>query len=600
MCILKTIILIILVFMPIKEIALHAQDNELDKLIGDRDERMEWWIEARYGMFIHWGPYAVLAGEYKGEKIEFLGEWIMQRARIPVQEYRAMAAGFSPEKFNADNWVQTAKAAGMKYIIITAKHCDGFAMYDSDVTDYNIHDWTGFGRDVIMELKEACNRYGLKLGFYYSQNWDWDHPDAKGLMNDWDYPDTGARDPERYYRNKCYPQVRELVEKYDPDIMWFDVPTDITREQSIELLKIVRKHHPNIIVNDRISHEHFEKRIDLGDYLTPEQFVPAEGNTNFETCMTLNDTWGYKSDDNNWKTAGDVIKNLVSTASLGGNYLLNVGPDASGTIPSPSVDVLKEAGDWLDRNGESIYGSEKSPLGIIYHNKAKCTHKPGKLFIHLFELPPGDKLIIGDIQTKVKKIYFLADKEHTPLKYKHTADNDLIIHFNRASLPNAIFADLLATMVIEYEGNVSQKGLAQIVDPSMNASFSPEYAQFAGNCSYGLNDRWDEQRGFEMLEWNTDGRMSWPFRTLNRGKYRVVLSYGADDQNKGNEVVVIINGQSLRKKITEAPGWYENAVVDLGTVELEEGVNAVIQISLWTSYSHTAINFHELKLLPVQ
>lgn len=594
----KFVILLLCISIQLND--LSAQDALLNTLIGNREERLEWWKDARYGLFIHWGPYSRLAGEWKSEQIDFLGEWIMQRAEIPVVEYRAAAKMFNPGEFDAGSWVKIAKSAGIKYIVITAKHCDGFAMYDSDVTDYNIKDWTEFSRDPINELAEACNKEGLKLGFYYSQNWDWDHPDALGLTNDWDYPDINAKQVERYYNEKCYPQVRELVKKYHPAIMWFDVPTDISREQSIELLKIVRGENPDIIINDRISHEHIDKTLDLGDYLTPEQFIPAENTASFETCMTLNNTWGFKKNDTNWKSAKNVVQNLILTASKGGNYLLNIGPDGNGNIPAQSVDILKEAGYWLEVNGESIYGSEKSPLGVIFYNQAYCTYKPGKLYIHLCELPDGDKLILGDINTKVKKIYFLSDKLKTPITFQHTSDKDLIIDFNRSEIPNEVFSELVTTMVIEIQGLPVKQNLPQIIDPHMTARFGPEFAEFSGNCRYDLNDRWDEHRGYEILEWSGDGSMQWPFRTIKNGIYEVYLKYGAVDINLGNELELTTSDISLKNKITDAPGRYGSSMIYMGKIELNEGITDRLKLSLITNNIQETINFRELILIPVR
>ena len=282
-------------------------------------------------MFIHWGPYAVLAGEYDGKKIPGLGEWIMYDAKIPVAKYEAFARQLNPVKFNADQWVAVAKAAGMKYLVITAKHCDGFAMYSSKASKYNIVDATPFKRDPMAELAKACAAQGIKLCFYYSHCWDWHEPNAPGFINDWDFGPIGKRNPDVYFKQKSLPQVEELASQYKPALMWFDVP-DLTPERSREFLNVIRRHVPDCVVNDRVGN-------DLGDYATPEQYIPASGfpGHDWETCMTINDTWGYKTHDTNFKSTETLLRNLIDIASKGGNYLLNIGPTAEGVIPEPEV-----------------------------------------------------------------------------------------------------------------------------------------------------------------------------------------------------------------------------------------------------------------------
>ena len=236
---------------------------------AQRAARMAWWREARFGMFIHWGLYALPAGTYHGKQVPGAGEWIMHEAKIPVAEYETFAPRFNPVKFNADQWVGIAKAAGMKYMVITAKHCDGFAMYRSRASKYNIVDATPFRRDPLAELSKACAAQGIRLGFYYSHCWDWHEPNATGLLNNWDFGPLAKRDLDKYFRQKSLPQVEELVAQYHPAIVWFDVP-ELPRGRSQEFLDVIRRHVPDCIVNDRVGN-------DLGDYVTPEQFVPAAG-----------------------------------------------------------------------------------------------------------------------------------------------------------------------------------------------------------------------------------------------------------------------------------------------------------------------------------
>jgi alpha-L-fucosidase len=389
-----------------------------------RDERMEWWREARFGMFIHWGLYAVPAGEWKGEKVPGIGEWIMERAKIPVSEYEQLARQFNPVKFDAEQWVQIAKNAGMKYIVITSKHHDGFCLWDSKYTDYDVMDATPFKRDILGELAEECKKQGIRLCFYHSIM-DWHHPDAQAPFYP-NYNDTKNSNPnfDRYVEYYLKGQLKELVQNYGPlGIMWFDGEwvRDWTREMGWDMFEYCLSLQPDTIVNNRVGNGRqgmrgLSKSDEFaGDYGTPEQEIPATGlpGIDWETCMTMNDTWGYKSYDDNWKSLEDLLHKLVDIASKGGNFLLNVGPTAEGLIPAPSVGRLAAIGEWMKVNSESIYGTSASPLGEVPWGR--CTAKPGKLYLHVFDWPTNGKLEIPGLKNKVKKAYLLADKKSANL-----------------------------------------------------------------------------------------------------------------------------------------------------------------------------------------
>ncbi len=373
---------------------------------AERDQRMAWWREARFGMFIHWGLYAVPAGTWNGKKIGGIGEWIMHQARIPVAEYAKLAEKFNPVQYDADQWVRLAKEAGMKYIVITSKHHDGFAMFHSKASPYNIYDATKFKRDPLKELSEACQKHGMKLGFYYSQAQDWHHPGGAAAGGHWDKAQDG--DMTQYIRTIAVPQVREILSNYGPiAVLWWDTPVGMTKERA-DLLRPLLKLQPGIITNNRLGGGY------RGDSETPEQVIPATGfkDRDWETCMTMNDTWGFKSYDQNWKSTATLLRNLIDIASKGGNYLLNVGPTAEGLIPEASVERLKEIGRWMKTNGESIYGTTASPFrGLPW---GRCTQKPGKLYLHVFDWPKGELLVPG-LKNKIVKAYLLADDERRPL-----------------------------------------------------------------------------------------------------------------------------------------------------------------------------------------
>ncbi len=398
--------------------------------------RMEWWQDARFGMFIHWGAYSKAGGEWKGTTNH--GEWLQFTAKIPLAEYRELAAGFNPVEFDADEWVSIAKNAGMKYMVITAKHHDGFAIFDSPSNPYNIVDASAYGKDPIKALSEACAKEGIKFCVYYSLGRDWADPDvptggengreAGDRSNLIDYPDESIKDFSKYFERKVKPQVRELLTQYGPiGVMWFDTPEKITEEQSAELRDLIRELQPNCIINNRIGHG-------LGDYGTPEQKIPSGKDIKpWETCMTVSERiWGYNKFVG-YRDADVLIRNLIDISSKGGNYLLNVGPTGEGIIPAPSVERLKAMGDWLKVNGEAIYGCGPTPFGpevgryvedesgkkkFVADWKWRATTKPGKLYIHCFEWP--EVLKLPDPGKTVTKAYLLADPIQAALAVTQT------------------------------------------------------------------------------------------------------------------------------------------------------------------------------------
>jgi alpha-L-fucosidase len=400
-----------------------------------RDARMKWWREARFGMFIHWGIYSVPAGVYQGRNIGGLGEWIQNYAKIPSAEYRKYAEQFNPTKFNADEFVKVAKEAGMKYIVITSKHHDGFAMFKS-ADPFNIVDATPFKRDVIKELAEAARKQGLHFGVYYSQRQDWNHPggDVQGGGR-WDANMAGSY--ADYLQKVAIPQVKELMTNIKPEVIWWDTQGRTTFEEAKPLHDLLAM-SPGIIENNRLGGGY------RGDTETPEGMIPATGypgGRDWETCMTINGTWGYKSTDNNYKSNETLIRNLCDIASKGGNYLLNVGPTSEGVIPQPQIDRLLEMGKWLKVNGESIYGTGANPFprtapaapaapapeagappargrgnrapAIPWDWRATTrlnADGSGKVYLHIFQWPADGKFTVtSTYKAQLVKAYLLAD-----------------------------------------------------------------------------------------------------------------------------------------------------------------------------------------------
>ena len=412
---------------------------------AERNARMAWWRDARFGMFIHWNVSSVPAGVYHGKHNHFVGEWIMHDEKIPVAEYRSYAGQFNPVKFNAEEWVLLAKEAGMKYIVITAKHHDGFAMYHSKVSKWNIYDATPFKRDPLKELSLACQKHDIRLGFYYSHAQDWNHPGGAVPGGIWDAAQEG--DMDKYLRKIAIPQLKEILTGYGKvSILWFDSPYEMDHARASRVHEVL-KLQPGIIINDRLGGGY------AGDAASPEQDVPANGmpGRDFEACMTMNDTWGYKSTDHNWKPRGALLRHLVDLASKGGNYLLNVGPTAEGVIPEPSVNRLKQVGRWLSVNGESIYSTSAGPF-TRQLPWGRCTQKAApagvSLYFHVFQWPADGKLVVPGLKSQIETAYLLADPERQPLQ---TANDANVVTI---SVPSAAPDEDVSVVVARIRGNV--------------------------------------------------------------------------------------------------------------------------------------------------
>lgn len=382
---------------------------------AQRDARMAWWREAKFGLFIHWGVYAVPAGKYD-EKTTY-GEWVMQSARIPVATYREFAAQFNPVKYDPELWVKTAKDAGMKYIVITSKHHDGFALYPSVASKWNIADATPYKRDLLGPLVSAAKAEGLKIGFYYSQSQDWNNPGGakSGFKEGEGWDDAHKGDYDAYLKTVAVPQTREILTRYPIDILWWDTPMHMTPQRAAPLAALT-KLRPNLIMNNRLGGGFG------GDTATPEQFVPVTGYPgDWETCMTLNGHWGYNAYDHNWKSSTDLIRKLADICAKGGNFLLNVGPTAEGEFPPACVERLREVGKWLRVNGDAIYGTSRSPFTYLAWGVA--TRKGGTLYLHVFNWPKDETLIVP-LSNKAKSATLLASGEKLSVT---SADGKLVI-----------------------------------------------------------------------------------------------------------------------------------------------------------------------------
>ncbi|HUI57752.1 MAG TPA: alpha-L-fucosidase [Bryobacteraceae bacterium] len=528
-------------FLPVALAAaspLQAQTPQEDQ---QRSQRLEWWTQARFGMFIHWGIYTVPAGEWDGKPVPGLGEWIMNHARIPIPEYAKLAGQFNPVKFNADEWVAVAKNAGMKYLTITAKHHDGFAMYGSKVSRYNIVDATPFHRDPMKELAAACQRAGIKLCFYYSQTQDWHEPDAVG--NTWDFPESGARDFQKYYDEKVVPQVRELLTNYGPiGLIWFDTPRNITREQSQRLADLVHELQPACLVSGRVGNG-------MGDYDSAgdNQISMGAARRPWETPATINDTWGFKKDDHNWKSAQVLIRQLATIASRGGNYLLNVGPTSEGVIPPESVERLAEVGRWMKANGESIYATAANPFPYDFA-WGPITSKPGRLYLHVFRWPQKELVLYG-LESKVQQAWLLAS--HTAVRFTQREDRQngytalTLALPEQAPDPNDSVIELDIEGTTNVDPSLEQQPDHTITLPAKLGAFHKSAGSDVRLDSRGVAERWTRAG-----DW-----MEWEFKVNHPGEFEIEVvtsqqKYG-NGWDGGQRVRLQVGAQELSAVIAD-------------------------------------------------
>ena len=402
-----------------------------------KDTKQQWFKDAKFGLFIHWGLYALLAGEYNGRKTDRIAEWIMNDLDIPVEEYEKLASQFNPVEFDAEMIVRKAKEWGMKYIVFTSKHHEGFAMWDSKCSDYNVVKATPYGRDIVRQFREACDKYDMKLGFYYSQAQDWHDPD--GYIH---RKDNSKKNYRAYLERKCFPQLRELLTEYgDVALIWFDTPMGTTKEESQEMVDLVKSLQPNCIVSGRIGNE-------LGEYMTTgDNFIPRlpyEGD--WEVPATLNDTWGFNKDDHKWKDPEEIIRLLVKINSRGGNYLLNIGPEASGHVPDESIRILDEVGKYVNENEEAIFRTKRVGIYAYELDWGMLTRKDHKLYVHVFK--PRRRVELINIANKITGAYLVADKRKLEFKTSMTCEGNSAID---VELPEDYFDRKYFSVCLEME-----------------------------------------------------------------------------------------------------------------------------------------------------
>ena len=549
-----------------------------------RDERMAWWREARFGMFIHWGVYAVPAGTHNGKQVPGIGEWIMNHGKIPVKDYKAYAGQFNPVKYNPFEWVRIAKDAGMKYIVITSKHHDGFALFDSKVTDWDVVDATPYGKDLLRPLAMICRANDMKLGFYYSQAQDWCHPG--GVEPEWT---GGAWDPaqkgdmDKYLREIAVPQVEEILSNYgDIAVVWWDTPFDMTAERAAMFGPVLAQ-HPGLITNNRMGGGF------PGDTETPEQHIPATGfkDRDWETCMTMNGTWGYKSYDDNWKSTEMLLQNLVDICSKGGNYLLNVGPTAEGLIPEPSIERLKAIGKWLKVNGDSIYGTSASPFAALKWGRCtkKVSENKSSLYLHVFDWPTNGKLLVPGLKNKPAKVYMLANKKK--LK-SETVEDGLLITVSKDPLD-----EIDTVVVVEIKGSLDIVKILPKQDKAGNVALLPLEALI--HNVFGSNVQVEEKGHQKNIGHWTNGNVNveWSFLVSQPGKFKIIVEAAVDSARTQFEIKVA--DQTLVCKIPTTGSYESFSKFELGEIKLGKAGKYTLTIDP-TDQVWQPLNLRSIKL----
>lgn len=519
--------------------SLLAQDTESwDKTVSGKEHpNIKWFKEAKFGMFIHWGLFSQTGGSWQGKNYYGISEWMMNRGKISAADYATIAKSFNPSKFDANQWAQIAKDAGMKYMVVTAKHHEGFAMFDSKVSDFNIVKATPYGKDPMKQLSQAVRAADLQFGFYYSQYLDWHEPNGGG--NSWDF-DPKSKDHALYYKTKSIPQIKELVSNYGPlGLLWFDQSGGLDKAGTQKLIDEVRAIQPACLISSRVGNG----LGDFKDYGDGE--VPAVVNTPgaWEALFTHNDSWGYSKFDYNFKTPKEIIRLLATVSSKGGNLILNVGPDSTGQIPPYSVKYLHQVGQWLKINGEAIYGTTQGFIGP--QPWGVTTSKPEKLFLHVFDRPHSGIILIPGMSQTVTAVYLLGSKQ--VLKFTKQG-SDLLI-----KLP-VLTDDKNTVIVVNYTGKPGHLDISQPVIVSSQYPTNPldaVYAQTSGNSqiksitsSHYFGD-WKHNTCVINMGAPADIAI-FKTRITEPGDYKITLEYACTPAQAGAEGVVNINGKDYQ------------------------------------------------------
>ncbi len=542
------------------------------------EQRIEWWREARFGMFIHWGVYSGLGNEYHGRKGGTYAEHIQRVLKIPIPEYRTEVAGnFNPTNFDADAWVRLAHQAGMGYIVITSKHHDGFAMWPTKVNDYNVMDATPWHHDPMKDLSAACKKYDVKFGFYYSHAFDWGNSNAPG--NDWYYNNPGGDKhiggvnwwetrPEfmfqarKYVDEKVIPQLRELIQNYDPDIFWFDTPGKLPPSENLRIMKAVRAMDQRVVINGRLVHG-------WGDYDSttdrPAEFPAHEGD--WEGIPTTDESYGWNKFDTSHKPPSHFIQLIAKAAARGGNTLMNIGPMGDGNIDPKDVAILKGIADWWQVNGSSIRGTTRTPLPV--QTWGESTRKGNTIYLHVFDWPTNGQLVVGGLKSEVKSARLLTASDKSPvLKISRKNPLDVTI-----TVPSQAPDKADSVVVVECDSDVVADA-NRLLQPGFAAE---TLRTFDGELhGKGLKAGPGKKTDAYIENWSrADEFISWPVRLAAPASYDVAVVYDAGDDSAGGEFKVKIGGQTLSGTVEAG----KNMSTPVGQVRLDAGTFEVELLS---------------------
>lgn len=548
-------------------------------------ERMQWFTDAQFGLFIHYGVYAILGGEWKGKPVPRYAEWIQCWGKITPEEYIPLSAGFRPDKLDADLWVKTAKEAGMKYMVITSKHHEGFCLWDSALTEYDLGEATDFDRDILGELAAACKKHGLKFGTYYSII-DWHHPSQRNERSSNQPPMRDKAGYVTYMKG----QLKELIERYSPAIMWFDGDWAKwwTMEDGVDLYNYLRELDPDLVINNRVAKRKTFKK----DYGTPEQQTPGAALDHvWEACWTVNHSWGFKKSDTKWKSTEVLIQKQIDINTKGGNLLLNVGPHADGSWPDKSIQQLKEMGAWNASHTEAVYGTDYVNLPVQSWGKLSqakgSTADKGELFAYVFKWPENGKLLLKGVQ---------ADKAEAAT-YGGSA---LPVTVTKAGLEidvSSTTAIPLATVLrISYRG--VRKADAPPVDVGLKLKGDELTLQAPAAKLSGKVNRL-QHNSYIGFWTDPSDTASWTLNIPAPEKFAVKVLYACDKQYSGSDVRLTIGGKTLTARVTPTQNWETFKLLDLGIVELNKVGTVDCTVGFGKTKGKALLNLKSIYFVPV-
>jgi alpha-L-fucosidase len=560
-----------------------------------RDARMEWFRDAHFGMFVHWGLYSAAEGVWDGKDYGGAAEWLQNAANVPADVYAArLIPLFKPKKDFAREWAKTAKEAGCRYVIFTSRHHEGFALHDSKTTTFDAMDVTG--RDLFREIVNALHEQGLRVGVYFSLL-DWHHPDAyveHGLPTPGNVKND-QRDNAKYVEF-MYQQATEMFSNYGPvDIVWWDYSSEEIQGEkwgASKLVRMVKQHHPNIIMNNRLYAFQKNNQYTLahGDLVTPEQHIPETGfkGMDWESCMTMNGTWGYSRNNQNWSTDKQLIRNMVDIVSKGGNYLLNVGPMFDGTIPAKSITLMHGIGEWMKVNGAAIYGSRANTIGRV--SWGRITTRPGTFYLHMFNWPADNRLLIPlqPAAGNIPRAYYLADSSKAALPLEVT-EKGIYINVTDKTYKN----DNATVIVLEAEGS-SLAHLGIFPEANGNYELKASDASIKGErASLSLTDE------PYINTWMGSNTAVWNVNIRKPGKYQLILNYACTDASAGASVNLDMGKASLKGAVASTGSWETFKDWNMGIITIAAGPQQ-LSIAATAKPDLGVMNLKNVKLIPVK